>query len=250
MNFGNKTPLFFFLFASPFLGCDVNPFSSEHPGDGNSSSVARESLNLEIDATGQTGLTLEGVSGTIRITGSPEAGSVLITGERRVGSWSYEDAVTRLADLEVQVHDQGEEIYVRTLQPSDSHGRNYVVDYTITVPRDFDLRIHNVSGTVDLRGTHGNVFTEVVSGTVDVAAILPMNGTVEITTVSGNVDLSLPTETSAEFSANVVSGNISVSNLSLRNQVKGRDSLRGTFGNGQGSVFLRTTSGNIAVRGR
>jgi DUF4097 and DUF4098 domain-containing protein YvlB len=225
-------------------GCDANPFSPDE-----SRADASDPFSYEINASNHTGLRLVGVSGAITITAGAQAGAVVVSGERSVRSGSRADAEAHLQELDVRVEEVGDWIYVETVQPSDNQGRNYQVDYRITVPRDFDVRVRNVSGGLDLRGLAGNAFVDLVSGQIDARVTLPPNGTLEMATVSGTIDLDIPTDTSAQFSATVVSGNIDISNLQVQDPVSTRNSIRGTLAGGKGMISLRTTSGNIGVRG-
>lgn len=211
--------------------------------------MASEAFSYDIPASGHTSLRLEGVSGLVTIVGSPEAGSVRITGERRVTSDRPGDADLRLRDLEVEVDDLGNEVFVKTHQPSDSHGRNYNVDYEITLPADLELHITNISGNVELRDTQGNAFVNVISGRIEARAALPLHGTIDMVSTSGGIDLRIPRTTSAEFSAGVVSGTINVSGLSMRNEYHNPNSIRATLGDGRGRISLNVTSGTVHVEG-
>jgi DUF4097 and DUF4098 domain-containing protein YvlB len=159
------------------------------------------------------------------------------------------DAHVHLRDLEVRVEDLGREIFIKTHQPSDSDGRDYNVDYEITLPADLELHITNISGNVELRDTRGDTFVNVISGRIDARAELPLRGTIDMVSTSGGIDLSIPRSTSAEFSAGVISGTINVSGLSLRNEYHTPNSVSGTMGAGQGRISLNVTSGTVRVEG-
>ena len=245
LNLNRCLQLAFLASSIVLSSCDHSPTSPDYGGR----SVAREAFSFDIPASGHASLRLEGVSGLVTIVGSSQAGSVLITGERRVESNLPGDAELRLQDIEVQVDDLGSEIFVKTHQPSDNQGRNYVVDYEVTLPMDFELHITNISGNVDVRDTHGNAFVNVISGRIEARAEIPLHGTIDMTSTSGGVDLRIPRSTSAEFSAGVVSGTINVSDLSLRNEYHTPNSLRGTLGDGQGRISLNVISGTVRVEG-
>ncbi len=68
-------------------------------------------------------------------------------------------------------------------------------------------------------------------------------------TVNGNIELEIPQNTSADFSANVTNGAIQILNLTLQNEVATTRSLRGTLGNGQGTIKTNTVNGNINTTG-
>jgi DUF4097 and DUF4098 domain-containing protein YvlB len=226
-----------------WLSCD-SPASADR-GD----FTAGEPFSFEIAAPGHTGLRLAGVAGNVTITGSSQTDSVLISGERRVSSDWQEDAETLLRDLEVRIDDGGGEIFVETVQPRNGRGRNYVVDYRITIPWDFEIHVGNVSGNVELRQTKGNATVNVVSGRIEAEATLPPHGILDLSSTSGGIDLEIPRSTSAEFHANVTSGTINLSNLSLRNERHSPTSIQGTLGDGQGLISLEVTSGHVLVEG-
>ena len=68
-------------------------------------------------------------------------------------------------------------------------------------------------------------------------------------TVNGSIDLTIPTTTDAELSIALTNGIITVSNLTIDGAVTTPTSVSGTLGTGEGSLILRTTNGNITLRG-
>jgi len=210
---------------------------------------------------------LEAINGNVAITGISESDSVIITGERRVGSESMEDAEEYLKKLEVRVQDLGNEVFVKTIQPEKSYGRNYVVNYTITLPKDLEILVSNVNGIVTIESINndvtvtnvngqvtldeifGSASVSLVNGQIEGEVTLPFDGVIGMSVVNGNIDLKIPVSTSAEFSAKVTNGNIGVSNLVLQNQVSSPTSLGGRLGDGEGMISLTTVNGNISVLG-
>ncbi len=229
--------------------CDWTPFSADDEGYGvsHSNHVASESFLFELGASSR--LRLEGINGTITVTGISGSESVTISGERRVGSDSAADAEAYLSKLEVRVEELGDEISVRTVQPSESRGRNYVVDYEITLPRGLTVQVNNINGNIDLDGLAGDTLAELVNGQIDAGLSVPVEGVVDLSTVNGTIDVSVPVDTSAHLTANVVNGTIGIRNLNLHNQVSSRTSLRGVLGNGRGNIRLSTVNGSIDVEG-
>lgn len=226
-----------------------------------------EPFLFELEVKQHTRLRLEAVNGVIEIAGESGATSVTISGERRVGSESQSDAEAHLDDLEVRVADLGGEVLVETKQPSDSQGRNYVVDFTITLPIDFEVLVDHVNGGIHVDSLHnrvsvnnvngeiilddiaGSCDVDLVNGQIDGEVTLPEDGTLDLSTVNGNVALAVPTTTSAVLSARVTNGNIAVSNLVLENVVRTNTSLQATLGDQKGTISLRTVNGNINLRG-
>jgi len=233
----------------------------------NTNFVAADSFSFEVEIETHTRLRLEGINGNVTISALSEADSVIITGEKRVGSESTQDAEEHLQELEVSVADMGSDVRVKTIQPEQTHGRSYVVDYTITLPQNLEVLVTNVNGAVTIDSINnsvsvvnvngqvtlneifGSVLVSLVNGQIQAEVTLSTDGTIVMTTVNGGIGLDIPQSTSADFSASVVNGTIGISNLVLTNQVSTPDSLTGTLGDGQGTISLSTVNGSISVSG-
>jgi hypothetical protein len=219
------------------------------PTVGDNDFIARESFNYHLSGWAHSRLRLEGVNGRVRIEGSYDSASVLVAGERIVKSDSDEDARRHLEYLEVRIEELGDELAVRTIQPENSSGRNYQVNYTISLPGSWSVEVSELNGNVILSDIHGSARVDLMNGAIEADLVLPMDGEIDLQTVNGEIDLDIPARTSAQFSADIVNGSINVSGLTLRNEVKTRNSLQGTLGEGRGQVSLRTTNGRINVKG-
>jgi DUF4097 and DUF4098 domain-containing protein YvlB len=250
-----------------FIGCDENgnPFDSDQVN--NTNFEAEEPFNFEVDVVNHIQLTLSATNGNITITGMPNTNSVSIGGEKKVGSESIDDAEAHLSDIEVNVSDLSDEVLVETNQPQTTQGRNYIVNYTITLPQFLKVSVESVNGTViiksinnlvDVVNVNGQIkldeifastFVELVNGVIEGNISMPLAGTIDLKTTNGGVDLDIPRSTSASFSAKVTNGLISVSNLDLKDIVSTNTSFTGTLADGQGSIILHTINGNISVTG-
>ena len=226
-----------------------------------------ESFSFAVSIVNHSSFRLEGISGNIEITGVSSNDTIKVEGERRVASESTEDAQEHLDLLQVQVTDLSNELYVKTNQPSDSQGRNYQVDYRITIPSTFAVITTNINGnvtasslenTLSVGNTNGNVILQnisantainVTNGQILSNVTLQLDGTITHTVTNGNIGFIIPQNTSADFSASVVNGNISISNLDLLNQVTTAHSISGTLGGGRGTISLEVTNGNITASG-
>jgi hypothetical protein len=233
----------------------------------NTDFVASESFSFGVQVTDHTQLRLEGINGNVTITALSGADSVIVTGEKRVGSESMQDAEDHLQELDVSVTDALNEVFVKTTQPDQSHGRSYVVDYSIALPQNLvvviinvnggvtidsvnsSVSVVNVNGQVVLNEIFGNVSVSLVNGQIQAEVTLPTGGTIGMSTVNGGIDLDIPQSTSAGFSAIVVNGTISISDLVLTGLVSTPTSLTGTLGTGQGTISLNTVNGSISVAG-
>ncbi len=234
----------------------------------NTNFVASESFRFAVDAENKAGLRVDGISGNVEVIGLAEADSVIITGERRVGSESLEDAQNHLTELQVEVSDLTSGVQVKTIQPDEAHGRSYVVDYSITLPKRMTPTVYNVNGGVSIDSVEGKIAVQNVNGSVmldqirGIAYVNVVNGqiqghvallssgtSIEMITVNGGIDLEIPENASGQFSASVVNGIIGVSGLVLTDLVSTPYSLTGTLGDGQGRILLSTVNGSISVVG-
>jgi len=225
-------------------------------------------FSAEIPVVNHTLFSLSGEEGVVTVTGLPGATSVTINAVKRVQSESTEDADAHLQELEVNVQDLATEIRVETIQPIDDEGRNYIVDYTVTLPVFLAVRVQNtggivtldsisndvtvinVGGDITLRDILGSALIDLLAGTIEGEVTLPLNGVIDMKTVTGDIILAIPVNTSAEFSAAVNIGTISILNLVLQNESTTSTSRSGTLGSGQGTITLETeVSGNISVSG-
>jgi DUF4097 and DUF4098 domain-containing protein YvlB len=249
-----KLPLLLIFLANSvfWMNCSKDdPISPINQNDNvsNTNFEAKDSFSYEIDVVGHSGLSLEAINGTIVFTEVTASNSVKISGEKRVESESTEDAEAHLKELSVDVQDLTNEILVKTLQPKHSGGRHYIVNYTISLPKNMDVTVYSLNGRVTLNEIFGNVSVDLINGDIDGKVTLPLDGTIHMGITNGSIDLDIPQNTSAEFTASVTNGSISVSNLELRNRVEISKSLTGTLGDGRGTISLNTTNGNIMVTG-
>jgi hypothetical protein len=243
------------------VGCFGDIFGSDNDV------LAEESFQFGVDVTTQTRLSVVGKNGSILVTGTSGTDSVLITGVRQVWSDDLEDAEARLEDLEVVVDEQTEVISVTTVQPADTEGRSYVVEYEISVPDDLVVAIVDGNGSITVLSVNsavsiingngnivldeivGSVSVELGNGGIDAEMTLPLDGTVALIVGNGSIGLAIPESTSAMFSANVGNGGINVLGLDLQDVVATSRSLTGRLGDGRGSISLISGNGNVAAVG-
>lgn len=269
------------------------PFTYGGCGGGGGSSddglvFVEEPFFFEVPVDQHALLRIQSISGSIEITGSSTANSVTIEGERRVGSNSRADSEKYLDELEVEVTDLETEVFIETIQPRRAGGRNYVVDYRITVPDNLEVvanhvngpvfidtidnqvNVNTVNGDVDLVDIFGSTRVNVINGQIISQVTLPFGGTIELSIINGSIDseitllsdgtidmtvlhgsinLDIPQNTSATFAAGVIDGVIGLLNLELQDQVRTPHTLTGTLGDGSGDIRLETDIGNITVTG-
>lgn len=237
----------------------------DHVGDTDFS--VRAPFSFDIPVKNQHHIEIEGINGSITITGKPGISTAQIWGEKIVASDNYEDAEAHLQYLEVQISDKTDKISIETDQPTVTYGRSYQVIYNAIIPDDWDVAIENVNGKVVIDSLNGDVAVGLVNGDVVLTYIsgnvavgvtngtvygkinLPTSGFCTINTVNGQIQLSIPQTTSAKLGAKVTNGTVSVSNLTLNNMVSAQNYLSGVLGSGQGTITVETVNGSIKVNG-
>jgi hypothetical protein len=209
----------------------------------------QKAFSEEVPIVAHLGLRLEAVNGEVEVTGQPGATSIKVTATLRVGADTLPDAQAGLALLEVQVTDAPGEVLVQTVQPSNPQGRQYIVNYTITLPPDLAADVSQANGHVTVEGVESPVGVDQANGTIDASITLPPGGEIRLTTANGTIDLRIPTSTSAALSAMASTGTITWTNLTISGAVYTGSSLTGTLGGGAGIIDLKTGNGNIDLTG-
>ena len=268
-------------FCLLLTGCFIVDPSSVN----NTNHEARESFEYEIDIGSQSLFRISGINGRIDIAGKVGLSQVRVWGEKIVRSDSDTDAEAHLDVLKVIITSDGDEVFVYTEQPRNTHGRNYQIAYHVEIPESWRVCAENTNGDIDIdeiasdvgvgltngdiglshiQGdvnagiTNGEIDMESIQGSVDAGVTngrirgdvtLPSEGVCRLGVTNGEIDLGIPRNTSAQFSARVTNGSIRVSNLAIQNIVTTRRSTTGTLGEGNGSITLSVKNGDIDVGG-
>jgi murein DD-endopeptidase MepM/ murein hydrolase activator NlpD len=264
MSFAVRKGVPAFLAAGFILGLGCGDDGPTRPRD--TSHFAEDPFSYEVPIDGRPILRIEGVNGSVSVTGDLSATSVFVSGKRRVESDSVEDAEEHLGDISVEQSTSDTEIVFRTEQPSNAQGRNYIVDYTVTLPPEIEVMAVNGNGGVTVRSMDGDVTIEAGKGEVAAEGIrgstlvllgngsiaasvtLPAGGVVSLSTGSGDIDLEIPQDTSASLSATVGNGAVTVSGLDVVDEVTTPKSVTGTLGQGDGTIVLTSGNGNITIK--
>lgn len=220
------------------------------PWHSTAASTATDTLSETIPVTGQRRFRLAAVNGGVAIQGETGVSSVQLTAELQVGSQEgWQDAQAGLSELDLRVTDRGDEIFVQTLHPENLQGRQYRVNYIITVPRHMEVDVHQANGHVTIGNVENSVYVDLGNGNIDCTTALPAHGEVLLTAGTGDLALQIPHSTSAALSARVGIGTITWHNLEFTSTAHTSRSLTGTLGEGKGLIDLETGTGSIAITG-
>lgn len=238
---GAIVPMIFIL-----IGCDSE---SEESIVDNTNFTATGDFHHAVQAANRTTLRVEGINGEVKVRAVANSGSVVIAGERRVKSDSFSDASEFLRQVTVVVTESGDEIVARTEQPNNPRGRECVVDYEISVPKDLVVDIRHINGAVSLQDLESSAYVDLTNGTLAAEIDLPPTGTIDMTLINGTMLLEIPTTTSASVAASVINGELFVSNLDFSNEQSRERSLTGTLGSADGNIRLSVINGTLMLRG-
>ena len=248
-------------------GCVTGVVDLDDDWDFSGNVEASATFTQTLELGDQLAIRVTGANGSVRIWGVPGAQEVIVDAVRRVRSNSRPDAEAHLVDLQVEVRARPQEFEIKTVQPSQSHGRTYIVDYEITVPAHLLSAVTQGNGSIRLEGVHADV--EVANGNGQVSLVdvvgsswvsvgngeisswthLPDGGQIVHSIGNGTIFLSVQPQVSATFIAQVGNGTINLSGLDLQQLVSTPRSLHGVLGLGEGVIDLSSGNGQIQVEG-
>jgi len=272
-------PTVLMLFGLGALGCE-----DDHSTNSSCDHYAEDPFEYTVEITDQVRFRLAGITGSVEITGQPGVETITIAGEKRVGASSTSEAEAHLNDIEVDIQDGDEEVFVRTVHHGDAEGRCYSIDYVITLPPELEVRVTNQTGTVtviemgDVRASvttggvtledvHGDADIDVTTGNVTLddfygtasadlitgnlfcRATLPPGGELDLKTITGQMTVQIPESTSAQLTASVATGQINFSNLPLQDPNISNTYISGRLGDGDGTITLQVITGQLNVAG-
>lgn len=126
-----------------------------------------------------------------------------------------------------------------------SHRHSNIVDYVIYVPKNMQLKVKSISGSLEADNYVGVLQTDLISGNI---TIKKHSKDMYLKTISGDIDIYI---SDATFTAKSLSGGI-YSDLDIdfdKNKKKGYGSkIRAKINNGTASLNLNTISGDIYLR--
>jgi len=256
--------LLILILVVAFMSCHITDFSD----DVNSTNFsASDSFSYDIAVKKQSRVVINAINGQIEIVGRQNISTVKIWGERIVKSETEDDAAEHLKKLEVHVSDSNDGIFIQTEQPSNSNGRNYLVNYNLIIPVDWNVSIDHVNGTIKIDSLNGDISIDLVNGDIQLQEVngnvdvqltngkiyskqtLPEQGMCKMTAVNAQIQLYIPENTSANFAAGVTNGTVSVTNLNVQNLQSAHNFVNGVLGSGQGTIRLEAVNGTISASG-
>jgi len=236
-----------------------------------------ETIDRTLDFRPGARLAVDNVNGRITISSWNEP-RIRVRAEKVASGWDAEDLKTALRELKVEIQPNAGGVTVKTVTPDRGvngfldflfgHHVNAHVTYDITVPRNADLNIETVNGSLHVDSVTGVLKLETTNGKIEVARCggsldaSTTNGGIraELVTVTpgkamsfettnGHITVMVPANFAAAVDAATTNGRINT-DLPITTRSIDRNSLRGTIngGNGGGTLRLRTTNGGIDIK--
>ncbi|SNR14124.1 DUF4097 family beta strand repeat-containing protein [Tenacibaculum jejuense] len=143
-------------------------------------------------------------------------------------------------------------ILSKTNKDKDCENCNYcnyhnevIVDYTIYLPENVDLKVKSISGNVTEVSYKGKLTLDLISGDITVKK---HSKSMKLKTISGDIDVYIA---DAQFKAQTLTGTV-YSDLNIdfdkRRRRDPHQKINGKVKNGTASLDLKTISGNIFLR--
>jgi hypothetical protein len=215
------------------------------------------------------GLTLP-AGGTLSID-ARQNGSIRVTGENRrdvevraiVHAWGRDEADAEALARAVNVRTDG---VVRAEGPSRGGRYGWSVSYRVLVPRETDLNLETVNGSIAIADVRGSIVLETTNGHLTLDRVggnvqgRTTNGGVDaelagrawegeglaLETTNGGVRLRIPEDYSARIEARTVHGGIDVDfPITVQGRI-GRE-LATTLGRGGPLIRAETTNGGVRI---
>lgn len=209
-------------------------------------------------------------SGTVSVD-ARHNGSIQVAGENRrdvqvraiVHAWGRDDAEAERIAGGVNVRTDSE---VRADGPSREGRAGWSVSYRVLVPRETDLNLETVNGSISIADVQGDLRFEATNGSINLDGVggnvrgRTTNGGVEaeltgrtwegegldLETTNGGVRLRIPEDYSARLEAETVHGGIDVDfPVTVQGRI-GRE-LSTTIGRGGPLIRAETTNGGVRI---
>jgi DUF4097 and DUF4098 domain-containing protein YvlB len=188
---------------------------------------------------------------------------------RRVSGPNENEVEARIDSITVDTSRTNGHLTVEADMPNYD-GYNYSAAFDIIAPPDIVLMLTTVNGDVSANGFSEGWFLNTINGNVDIEnqngemdgfsvngsveadiLSLPEGDNVTLSTVNGNVNLYLPADVSTEFMASTAIGEVEVLGFNVITYVDfERKKKSGTIGDGEATVTIVVTNGNITIEAR
>lgn len=232
-----------------------------------------ETEEIRINTAGKRKLSLENISGNIRIVKNSDSSTLIIKAlkETKVKKKELE---TPFDEIKIETDTNSENISVRTVISKNdgikffSLSKNPTVNYDLYVPENIEIEIENINGDLSTKNLNNSLKISLVNGDVEIENYTGTlnceitNGSfygevdstegINVSIINGSITLNLSNFMNANIEAETVNGKISDENIQLRELRKEKKYLKAKIGNQESDVEIKieTVNGKIKLKGK
>ncbi|MBL8006715.1 MAG: hypothetical protein JNJ56_04240 [Ignavibacteria bacterium] len=232
-----------------------------------------ETEEIRINTAGKRKISLENISGNIRIIKSSDSSAIIIKAlkETKVKKKELE---TPFDEIKIETDTNSENISVRTVINKNvgikffNLGRNPTVDYDLYIPENIEIEIENINGDLSAKNLNNSLKISLVNGDAEIENYTGTlnceitNGSfygevdstegINVSIINGSITMNLSNFMNANISAETVNGKISNENIQLRELRKEKKLLKAKIGNQETDVEIKveTVNGKIKLTGK
>jgi len=261
MKTKTKTILLFLLlavFALSSANCSLKKYDK------------REVSEYKINTAGKTKVTLENISGTIKVYKGDSSSGLVIKAEK-IAHVKKRDLDKPFTEASVEI-DSSSEIIRITSETQKSKGffkfeidGGTRINYTITLPPGLKFSVDNTNGDVELNDLINDLDVTVVNGDVNINKTSGLNKfditngkmkgsmdsskglTVDI--VNGGIKFDLGKNFSGNFNIETVNGKITQDNLDFKTIESEKHSFKGKLGDSNAEIKIDVVNGKVSLNG-
>lgn len=209
-----------------------------------------EVRDLELDADGVTGLTIEAGAGSMKVRGNDSMDSIQVTATIQVGDGDEDDAREFIENnLVLSLERDGDSAVLR------SHFRdsgwlsnmNAGVALDVDMPTNMNLSVDDSSGSIKIRDVAGDVEIEDSSGSIEVNGVGGLtiddsSGSIDVSTANGDVRI---VDRSGSITVRGVTGSVRINDGSGSIRVSDVEEDVIIEEDGSGGLSVTNVRGNV-----
>ncbi len=229
------------LIASSVAACHIG---NDGPEKFQSSIVEHAT---DVDAAGISLVSVEGINGSLAITGRPDVDRIYVDAAAYVRAATFDEAEAALANLDVKITAVDGALEIESVQPATFDGCDYWVDYSILMPSHLVLNAVAINGDISAVGMEGYLTLALTNGTVTAEAPLSPRALADLSVVNGEVWLGVPADISATVSAQVTNGSVELNGFDSSAFDSSGEGITGVLGGGDAEIRLQAINGQVTL---
>jgi DUF4097 and DUF4098 domain-containing protein YvlB len=246
------------LFAFSSLNCSLRRYEK------------RETSEYKINLTGKNKVTLDNVSGTIKVIKGDSATGLIVKAEK-IAKVKKRDLDKPFTEAAVEIDTSSDAVHITSEIEKDKSffkfqiGSGTKINYTITLPPGVKFSVDNTNGSIELNDLTNDLDVSVVNGSVEINKTSGENsfditngklkGSMDSTKgltvniVNGGVDFNLGKNFTGNFKIETVNGRISQNDLEFTTVTSDRNSFKGKIGDSDKEIKIDVVNGKINLSG-